>query len=631
MKYAAFILALLGILPAAAQVYTPRPSPPAGQGQADSGQPASNGYSQPPKQEAKSIYGNELPFVNPHDETVTINGQSFALGDNRIMAARFEKYLNEPEDNSEEALEYRKTIDSLLKLLSPRTIPPNVMSKAVALLTQAATYPGDAKLCDTLVQSSYTSLLSKRGREGRKEAISALEAEQKRVVSTMDFMLGDSSLTDAQPIGSKGKTKNNRKSEKMGSPRYVAYAKRLVEIEALKKKYEGEAAVSLVEAKLIYQAALVHLFMQKRFQHVVIGARLYNHIFKDGDSKIRVKKDSDADKIFGSTAGMPPTIASLDALANEALRDSERHMQAVQVLIDNKNLVAATKRLSEAFLLGEFLPPVTTFSLANKQKLNGFLRDSYKLLSSIDAKDYGTAGELIKRLNANAADFDAVKANSAIAAFTRASDMHLMNAHQSLMTGDKARAETEIKQAIEVWPLNPKLDELDKTMLATNDVIIAKQDFQRHLAEKNYRQIFAEQYRFAPVIQGDPKLEDAFKQIIGNIMRIETAIAKAVEFSKMGQDFAAWEELKELRDNPTFSEDPQLGKQIEELMPRVGELTIALDKGRKLEEMGEPGSALSSYLKARNVYPNSKFAFEGINRILHLVLPNESAPAPLAQ
>lgn len=623
MKQAAFILALLNIFPVFGQVYTP-PPPPTG-GQSGSPQPEANGYAPQPKPESKSLYGNELPFMNPHDETVTINGQSFALGDNRVMAARFEKYLNEPEDSSQEAEEYRKTIDSLLKLLSPKSIPPNVLSKAVALLTQAATYPGDAKLCDTIVQSVYTSLLSKRGRTGRQDAISSLENEQKRLVNTMDFMLGETSLTEAQPAGGKEKKpQNSKRAEKMSSPKFVAYTKRLAEIEALKKKYEGEAAVSLVEAKIIYQASLVHLFLQKRFQHVVIGTRLYNHIFDDGDSKIKVEKDSDAGKIFGSTVGMPPTVASLDSLANEALRDSERHMKAVRVLIDNKNLLSGSKRLSEAFLLGEFLPPVTTFPLKDKQKLNSFLRDSYKLLSSIDAKDYATAEALIKRLHENAADFDSVKANSAIAAFTRASNMHLFNAKQSLMTGDKARAETEIKLAIEIWPQNPNLDELDKTMLATNDLIIAKQDFERHLAEKNYRQIFAEQYRFAPVIQGDAKLEDAFKQIIGNITRIETAIAKAVEFSKMGQDFAAWEELKELRDNQTFSEDPQLGKQIEELMPRVGELTIALDKGRKLEEMGEPGSALAWYLKARNVYPNSKFALEGLNRILNLVLPNDS-------
>ncbi|MEG2971019.1 MAG: hypothetical protein RR808_06035 [Akkermansia sp.] len=621
MKYLILLSSLLTISPLLGQVYTPpsQQAPPA-----QSADSSPNAYTQAPKAETKSLYGNELPFVDPHDETITINGKSFALGDNRVMAARFEKYLNEPEDSSEEALEYRKTIDELLQLISPKQIPHNVISKAVALLARASSYPGDAKLCDTLIQVVYTSRLSQKGQAGRQEAISSLEQENKRLVNSMSFMISTSSHISTVSPGTKDA--NQKKVQAVKSdPKYLASAARLAEIVALKKKYEGEAALSLVEAKIVYQAALVHLFMQKRFQHVVIGARLYNHIFKDGDTKMKLEKGSDADKLFGSTMGVPPTVASLDSLANEAIRDSERHIQAIRVMLNNKNLLTGAKRLSEAYLLGEFLPAVTTFPLTEKQKVNTFLRDSYKLISSIDAKDYTGASDLIKKLHNASDDFDSVKADSAIAAYTRASDMHLFNAKQAFMTGDKTRAESEIKQAIEIWPRNPKLDELDKTMLATNDIIIAKQDFERHLAEKNYRQIFAEQYRFAPVIQGDPKLEDAFKQIIGNIMHIETAIAKSVEFSKMGQDFAAWEELKELRENPTFAQDPELGKQIEELMPRVSELTLALDKGRKSEEMKEPGSALAWYLKARHIYPNSKFATNGINRILNSVLPASSS------
>ncbi|MEG2248625.1 MAG: hypothetical protein RSB88_06905, partial [Akkermansia sp.] len=107
MKYLILLSSLLTVSPLLGQVYTPpsQQAPPA-----QSADSSPNAYTQTPKAETKSLYGNELPFVNPHDETVTINGKSFALGDNRVMAARFEKYLNEPEDSSEEALEYRKTI-----------------------------------------------------------------------------------------------------------------------------------------------------------------------------------------------------------------------------------------------------------------------------------------------------------------------------------------------------------------------------------------------------------------------------------------------------------------------------------------------------------------------------------------
>ena len=41
--------------------------------------------------------------------------------------------------------------------------------------------------------------------------------------------------------------------------------------------------------------------------------------------------------------------------------------------------------------------------------------------------------------------------------------------------------------------------------------------------------------------------EDAFKQIMTNLTKIETALGKATEFGKIGQNYAAWEQLAELR------------------------------------------------------------------------------------
>lgn len=613
----------ISMAPVWAQVYTPPATTPV---PLDGGAPPAATQPQPynssNKQEnTKSVYGNELPFIDPSDETIMLNGQKWSLGDNRIMGARFEKYLNEPEDSSEEAEQYRKTLKKLQELLNPKSIPPNIVSQAVSLLTAAATYPGDAQLCETLTQVIYTSYLAKRGRRSKAEAIVELEREEKNIVREMGIIYNATKLSGSGSNTPRGKNdKAGGGNPAANNPKYQHLSKRLSKIESLKRKYEGEAGVSLVEAKIHYQAALVQFFMQRRFEHVVIGARLYNYLFDDGKVKLQIKKGSDADKLFSDTMGMPPTVATLDSLASEAIRDSQRHIEAVKYQLGRDELVGASKRLSEAFLVGEFLSPVTTLPRDDKRRVNDFLRTSYRLLASIEAKDYTGAQELVTQLKKEARDFDAVKAETAIAAYTRASDMHLFNAKQAFMEGEKERAETEVKKAMEIWPRNPKLDELDQTMLATNQIVLAKQDFQRFLTEQNYRQIFREQYRFAPVVQGDPELEDAFRQIITNIMRIEMSIGKAQEFSKRGQDYAAWEELKELRDDKTYSQDPELGKQIEELMPRVSQLTLALDNARRLEEIGEIGSALAWFIKARHVYPDSKFARTGINRLMDIIL-----------
>lgn len=58
--------------------------------------------------DAKSLYGNELPFLNPQDGTVTINGTTLNMGSFREIEARFNKYLSQPEESTEDAKEYQK-------------------------------------------------------------------------------------------------------------------------------------------------------------------------------------------------------------------------------------------------------------------------------------------------------------------------------------------------------------------------------------------------------------------------------------------------------------------------------------------------------------------------------------------
>jgi hypothetical protein len=487
------------------------------------------------------------------------------------------------------------------------------LTKVAALLTKAASYPGDAGVCDTLAQVIYTSVLSKKGANGKQSAISALEDEERRLVNRMQ-------LAESLPMDKRGGDNQAMLAEKRSSPVYLHYARRVAEIQALKKRYEGENSLSSVEAKIQFQSALLHLFFQRRFQHVRIGSRVYNRIFKDGDTKLRVEKDSKAAEIFGKDLGMPPTISMLDSLSSEAIREAEQYIKSVDYLVDQKELVSAGKRLSEAFLLGEFTEAVATFPREKKRRIQGVMRSCYRLLSAMDAKDYGEAERLVNDLNDKASDFDGAKARSGIAAFTLASNAHLFKAKEAMIARNQDLANEEIQKAIEIWPRNPKLNDIGDMLNASSDMTVARNDFERHLREKNFRQIYQEQYRFAPAIQGNPELEDAFKQVISNIALIETAIAKATEFSKLGQDYAAWEELRSMRDNPTFSQDPQLGKQLEDLTARVSDLTKPLDQARRLEEAGETGSALAWYLKARQAYPNSKFAKDGIDRIVAKVL-----------
>ena len=156
---------------------------------------------------------------------------------------------------------------------------------------------------------------------------------------------------------------------------------------------------------------------------------------------------------------------------------------------------------------------------------------------------------------------------------------------------------------------------------------MVRNDFDRLLGEGNFREIARRQYEIAPAIQGDATREEAFKQIMTNLMKIEAALGKASEFSKVGQKEAAWEQLAELREQ--FPDDPKLGRELELFAPDVSVFTHALTKARNFESRTpkQTGSALSWYLKARSKYPQSKLAEDGIKRLVGEILsPDDNAP-----
>ncbi len=602
---------------------------------------------QPEQKPAASPMGNELPFMDPSAETVSWNGHTWAATDNRLLAARFERYLNEPEDNSEEALEYRQTIDTILDLVSPHHPGGPDFPAALKLLPRASSFPGDAKLCDSLTQAIYAAVLAKKDVASTRALSDAMEEEKQRLIRKSDWKAAhetDPTLNQTgstgggaggnQQGGGGGANQPGQSRQPAQNPgrgtvslEYVDSVRRITEIEVMKKANAAKTEIQITQAKMQYQALMLQFFVQRRFEHVVMASRFYHQIWRDGDNKLDINKKSEVYKLFTESLGSSPTVAALDALASEAIRDVNQGVEAYNFLAEKSELQSAAKRLSEAYAVGEFMPSIRTLPRDKKRKVLEFVRESYKLIAALDVKDYTRAKEINDKLKATSGDFDPTKAEAAIATYTRVSDMHINAAKLAASQGDNEKAATEIKAAMEVWPQNPKLAEFDKLVEAGGGMAVAKNDFDRLLSEQNYREIFRRQYEIAPSIAGDAAREDAFKQIITNLTRIEGALGKAKEFSKMGQDYAAWEQLAALRKE--FPDDPKLGAELERLAPDVADFTKALNRAREFEERKDKqvGSALSWYLKARSIYPRSDMAEAGIQRMLEDILPDREAKA----
>jgi hypothetical protein len=62
-----------------------------------------------------------VPALDPGTEILTWDGKNWNVNNNRLFAARFEKYLNAPEATSEQDRQYGQIISEILTRLSPGT------------------------------------------------------------------------------------------------------------------------------------------------------------------------------------------------------------------------------------------------------------------------------------------------------------------------------------------------------------------------------------------------------------------------------------------------------------------------------------------------------------------------------
>ncbi len=591
-------------------------------------------------------------MLDPSAETITVGGVAIPLGDNRLLKARFEKYLNQPPETDEDAAEYRKTIEEILATISPFKAGGPDLKGAFKLLPRASTYPGDANLCMSLAESIYMALLAKKDVSELSDLNTSIEEEKQAIIREADWAARterNGTLGDTRGVGGDGGGNNNANNggennnqggggggrttsanESATNPgtganslKYNETLRRINEIEILKKQNIIRTEAQTIRTKAQYQVTMVQWFVQRRYEHVLMAARFYNQIWKDGDATLRVNKNSDVSKLFSESLGISPTVASLDSLSNEAIREVEKYIEAFDLLLSRDELHSASQRLMEAYALGEYLAPVATLPLDKKRRVAEYVRDLHELYGTLQARDYVRGRTLTARLKESAKDFPSSKVDSAIAAYTLASDLAIEEAKAHLISRDSDKAAEKIKAATEIWPTNPKLEEFRTLVNNSGGVVTARNDFDRLLSEGNYREIAKRQYELAPAIQGDATREDAFKQIMENLMKIEAAIGKAGEFSRIGQNYGAWEQLAEIREQ--FPDDPKLGREMELLAPKVADFTLALDKARQFESRNpkQTGSSLTWFLKAKQIHPRSEQAEQGIERLLDEILPED--------
>ncbi len=616
-----------------AQVLTPGGGEGGSKGSGPSGSSGSGSPGGASGGGGKQVLGSDVPFFDPGSETFSWDGHNWNISDNRVFGARFEKYLSAPEADTEDDRAYRETMDKILDALSPlRSGGPN-LQEAVRLLPVASSYYNDSRLCDSLMNAIYGVYLGQGNVEALNQMNNDLEGRLRDL--RRNFEVGSEPVgipKEPEPTGGgkggKGGNAEPQSTSQAASEfgRIGGYMARNTEIEAMRIANKTQMATSALQSKVEYQALLVQFFMQRRFEHAIIGCRFYRKLFGDGDNKLQFKEGSDVEKTFGQSMGFNPTISTIETLSNEIIRDVDEGVESFAFLLEKSELEGATKRLSEAFVAGEYLPKVRTLSRDDKQKVLQFVRDSNQLISAIEVRDYGLAEELVTRMREMARDFDYSKPLAAIETSKRMTSMYIRKAKNAAMAGDTATYEENLRLATELWPTNPELAKEFDIIADQADVKnMALTELDRLISTKSYRQIFDDQARYIAASVGDKERQEQLKEVLTNIQKIDIAITHADKLVELGDKHGAWETVEDLFEE--FSDDPKLSKVRSDLATEVADFVSALKNGERLEERDQNGSSLAWYLKARSMYPNSAFAKRGINRLVDEILPEVGGAA----
>ena len=572
-----------------------------------------------------SFLGKDVPSFDPGSEVMTWDGKNWNVNNNRIFQARFEKYLNAPEETSATDRAYQQVVAQILNLLSPTNVSPQNLDAAFRLLPRGSSFDIDARLCDALADAVYSAWRAQRSQDRIDAANMALLDERRQEYWNAEHISkGDTIKAPPQATGGGGKNgkggqpaqTNNQSFEE--TTNQAEHTKRIAEIETVIKANGVKKELSSIQAKVEFQALILQFFMQRRFQHVLMATRFYRSVFTDGDTKLNVGKDTK--DLFEKSAGMPPTVGTLDSMANEAVRDVREGVQAYYFLLEKNELESATKRLAEAFTVGEYVPDIRTLPREKKRQALDFVHKSNQLISAIDVKDYTLAEQLVNDLGKIAKDFDNSKPMAAIETSKRVAEFHLAKARNAALSGDKATLESELTQATELWPRNPALAEISRMIFARGDVLQnALLDFDQLLSQKNYRGIFDDKARFIGATATDPERQKKLNEVIDSIQTIEIALMQANAMSQQANYAGAWETVEKIAEQ--YPTDNKLSLARANLTTQAAEFVRTLRGAQDLEKKDQTGSSLAWYLKAKKLYPGSEFAGDGVNRLVKKILP----------
>lgn len=402
----------------------------------------------------------------------------------------------------------------------------------------------------------------------------------------------DSSLSSSDPTSLMGKMEL--------TDEYL----RSLEARARIKVNELKAQQLLDQVKKEFADYVTTLYADGFYTHVVLAADFYRRLFQEGDYPVTMAKEVDS------------------ALAKS--RDVTSTVDVFEYNLGRSELAAATNSLVQGFLESPYHSSLLSLPRDQKQQIANYVAQLDTMRNLVETRDYTGLEQLTGQIKATAKDFDTAKPMALVNAAKLEGQLRLGKAKLLAQQGKMDEAMQEFQAAAQAWPSNPDLK--DKATLFFNTQDVKSQsltEFDRLVAEKNYRELFNKQVEFAPAIQGDKTREDAFANALLIVKNAEVAAEKANSLILNGDVAGAWETVELATEK--LPDDAKLNELRADLAGRSAEFVNAINRGKDAEEKHDFGYALTWYANAQHQYPPSEIANAGIERVSKAILSPKAA------
>ena len=234
-----------------------------------------------------------------------------SLWNNPAFAAQFEKFLSAPAETANDATIYRQRIDRIMELLSPGNATKKNQDEAFNLLSKASEFESDANICSTIHDAVYTSA-NVRTEIARLIQQNVDLERQRKIAEYNNLQAARQRSLDQAPVDKNEAQSYNKNQDVEREARMEPTKRELASLGQTIERNKMRIASAESSAKFQLQTLILQLFVQRRYQHVIIANRFYRAIFDDGDQSLQSFEQM-AEKLgYSKDAGQLKVIAKGD-------------------------------------------------------------------------------------------------------------------------------------------------------------------------------------------------------------------------------------------------------------------------------------------------------------------------------